>query len=105
VLLGTVHWNGLLIAEIHALPLVWMCTVARTHRNVRVDLVRSSRCFLQNEELDVIHARALNVCVGLVRSSRGFGQIEELDLIHAHAHWMSALALWGPVVASDRLKS
>jgi hypothetical protein len=49
------------------------------------------------------HAHALNVRVDRVRSSRGFGQIEEPDVIHAH--WMSALALWRPVVASDRLKN
>jgi hypothetical protein len=34
------------------------CRVAHTHGNFRVDLVRSSRCFGQNEELDVIHAQA-----------------------------------------------
>jgi hypothetical protein len=51
------------------------------------DLERSSRCFGQNEELDVVtRTRALNVRVGLVRSSRCFGQNEELDVIHAHAH-------------------
>jgi hypothetical protein len=34
------------------------CSVAHTHGNVRVDLERSSRCFGQNEESDVIHAHA-----------------------------------------------
>jgi hypothetical protein len=40
--------------------------------------------------------RALYVRVGLVRSSRCFGQNEELDVIYAHAHCMSALATRGP---------
>jgi hypothetical protein len=34
----------------------------------------------------VTRTRALNVRVGLVRSSRCLGQLEELDLINAHAH-------------------
>jgi hypothetical protein len=55
--------------------------------NVRVGLVRSSRCFGRNEELDLVtRTRTLNVRVGLVRSSRCFGRNEELDVIHAHAH-------------------
>jgi hypothetical protein len=61
---------------------IYICGVAHTHGNVRVDLERSSRCFGRNEELDVVtRTRSLNVRVGLVRSSRCFGRNEELDVV------------------------